>query len=42
MIQVTNLEDELDRFSSVRTSGFIITRIASNSEEEEEEEEKPL
>ena len=42
MIQVTDLEDELERFSSVRTSRFIVTRIANDSEEEEEEEEKPL
>ena len=38
MIQVSDSEDELDRFSGVRTSGFIVARIASDSEEEEEEE----
>ena len=38
MIQVSDSEDELDRFSGVRTSGFIFARIANNLEEEEEEE----
>ena len=42
MIQVIDSKDELDRFSSVRTSRFIVARIASDLEEEEEEEEKPL
>ena len=37
MIQVLDLEDELDRFSSVRTSGLIVVRIDNSSEEEEEE-----
>ena len=37
MIQVSDSEDELDRFSSVRSSGFIFTRITSSLEEEEEE-----
>ena len=37
MIQVLDLEDELDRFSGVRTSGLIIVRINNSSEEEEEE-----
>ena len=38
MIQVSDSEDELDRFSGVRTSRFIFARIANNLEEEEEEE----
>ena len=37
MIQVLDLEDELDRFSSVRTSGLIVVRIDNSSKEEEEE-----
>ena len=37
MIQVLDLEDELDRFSSVCTSGLIVARIDNSSEEEEEE-----
>ena len=45
MIQVSDLEDELDRSSGVRSSGFIVAHITSNleeKEEEEEEEEMPL
>ena len=36
MVQVSDSEDELDRFSSVRTLGLIIARIENNSEDEEE------
>jgi len=42
VIQVSYLEDELDRSSCIRSSGFIITRITSNLEEEEEEEEEEI
>ena len=37
MIQVSDSEDELDRSSGVRSSGFIVAHITSNLEEEEEE-----
>lgn len=36
VIQVSNLEDELDRSSSIRTPQFIVTRVDDGSEEEEE------
>ena len=36
MVQVSDSEDELDRFSSVRTLGLIIARIENNSKDEEE------
>ena len=42
MIQVSDLEDELDRSSGTCTFGFIIVRIASGSKEEEEEKEMSL
>ena len=41
MIQVSDLEDELDKSSSVRALGFTVARVA-NSLEKEEEEEMPL
>ena len=37
VIQVLNSEDELDRSSGLRSSGFVVTRITSSLEEEEEE-----
>ena len=42
MIQVSDSEDELDRFPSVRTFELVVACIASDSEEEEKEEEMPL
>ena len=42
MIQVSDSEDELDRSSGVRSSGFIVAHITSNLEEEEEEEEEEM
>ena len=38
MIQVLDLEDELDKSSSVRALGFTVARVANNLEKEEEEE----
>ena len=35
VIQVSDLEDELDRSSGVQPSGLVVVRIANNSEEEE-------
>jgi len=40
VIQVLDSEDELDRFSGVRTFGLVVALIASDSEEEEEKEEE--
>ena len=37
VIQVSNLEDELDRSSGLHSSGFVVARITSSLEEEEEE-----
>ena len=37
MIQVSDSEDELEKFSGVRAFRLVVTRIASNSEEEEKE-----
>ena len=37
VIQVSNSEDELDRSSGLRSSGFVVTRITNSLEEEEEE-----
>ena len=37
VIQVLNSEDELDRSSGLRSSGFVVARITSSLEEEEEE-----
>ena len=36
VVRVSDSEDELNRFSGVRTLGLIITRIDNNSEDEEE------
>ena len=36
VVQVSDSEDELDRFSGVRTLSLIIARIDNNSEDEEE------
>ena len=36
VVQVSDSEDELNRFSGVRTLGLIIARIDNNSEDEEE------
>jgi len=41
VIQVSDLEDELDKSSSVRALGFTVACVA-NSLEKEEEEEMPL
>lgn len=37
MIQVSDLEDEPDRSSGIRTFGFVVAHIDNSSEEEEEE-----
>ena len=37
VIQVLNSEDELDRSSGLRSSGFVVARITNSLEEEEEE-----
>ena len=37
MVQVSNLKDELNRSSGVRTPRFIVARVDDSSEEEEEE-----
>ena len=42
MIQVSDSEDELDRFPGVRTFELVVACIASDSEEEEKEEEMLL
>ena len=42
MIQVSDSEDELNRFPGVRTFELVVACIASDSEEEEKEEEMPL
>ena len=40
MIQVSDLEDELDRSSSICPFGLVVVHVVSSSKEEEEEEEE--